>query len=660
MNAQVETPVAEIALQTGAVIDVALNRLKTSPRNARRAPHGEAALEALAASIAVKGVLQAPVVEPELDADGAPTGCYLVTIGEGRRLALCLLAKRKVIRKTALVRVVVDLTNDPQEVSLDENVTRTAMHPADQFEAFRDLSERKGWGAEEIAARFGVSAHVVRQRLRLGAVAPKLMALYREEGLTLDQLMAFAVTEDHARQEQVFDLIGAERPPYAIRRAMTETKVSAQDRRAVFIGAAAYGAAGGTILRDLFTEDGGGWFEDASLLDRLVSERLNAEAEAIRKQEGWKWAEAHIDYPRALGLSRTYPREVERSAEDAAAMAALSDEYDAVVSQHDGAEAWPPEVEARLAEIEAALAAFGDSHVYHPEDIASGGLFVILGHDGVARVERGLIRDEDRPAPEPEPADEDHEVGGEGDEPVVDGDEAGADGKAPLSERLVLDLTAQRTMALRDALAGDATVALTAITHLLALAAFYAPYERPTCLEIKPTSQDLGGQAPGIEDTVAGRNVAARHAVWAGRVPREADDLWDFVQQLGAGELMALMAHCASLTVNAVRTGWDRPTGVFGHADRMAQALSLDMGAYWTPTADTYFGRVAKARIADAVREAVSADAAARIGGLKKPEMAAEAERLIAGTGWLPAVLRPVARAPEDLETVTPMSQEAA
>ena len=109
---------AEIIHQDGDVIDVPLNKLKTSPRNARRTPHAQADIEALAASIAVKGVLQAPVVEPETDEAGIGTGFYLVTIGEGRRLALALLARRKTIRKAEPVRCVVDLTNDPHEISL--------------------------------------------------------------------------------------------------------------------------------------------------------------------------------------------------------------------------------------------------------------------------------------------------------------------------------------------------------------------------------------------------------------------------------------------------------------------------------------------------------------------------------------------------------------
>lgn len=181
-----------------------------------------------------------------------------MSVGEGRRQAHLLCARRKEIRKTEPVRCIVDLANDPHEISLDENVTRQHMHPADEFETFRAAAEGRGLGAEEIGARFGVSAQVVRQRLRLSAVSPKLIATYRQGGLTLDQLMAFAVSEDHARQEQVYEQLSFNRSPSMIRRAMTEAKVPASDRRAMFVGAEAYAVAGGTILRDLFSEDGGG------------------------------------------------------------------------------------------------------------------------------------------------------------------------------------------------------------------------------------------------------------------------------------------------------------------------------------------------------------------------------------------------------------------
>ena len=154
---------------SGVEVWIPLNKLKKSPSNARHTPHGEAAIEALAASIHAKGMLQNLIVQPECDRAGKETGAYFVTAGEGRRLAQLLRAKRRQIPKTEPIRCIVDTTNDPLEVSLDENVTRTEMHPADQFEAFRRLSEERGWGAEEIAARFGVTPNTVRQRLRLAA-----------------------------------------------------------------------------------------------------------------------------------------------------------------------------------------------------------------------------------------------------------------------------------------------------------------------------------------------------------------------------------------------------------------------------------------------------------------------------------------------------------
>ncbi|EGP55808.1 ParB domain-containing protein nuclease [Agrobacterium tumefaciens F2] len=153
----------------------------------------------------------------------------------------------------------------------------------------------------------------------IGAVSPKLMQVYRDGGLTLDQLMAFAIVDDPARQEQVYENLSYNREPWIIRRDLTKTNIAATDRRAVFVGAEAYTEAGGMILRDLFTEDRGGFYEDAALLDRLVIEKLERIAETIKVEEGWKWASVHIDYPHGNGFRRIYPHPVELSEETEAA-----------------------------------------------------------------------------------------------------------------------------------------------------------------------------------------------------------------------------------------------------------------------------------------------------------------------------------------------------
>src|SRR5260370_36394514 len=183
----------------------------------------------------------------------------------GQALSQLLRVKRREIKKTEPIRCIIDTANDPHELSLDENVTLENKHPADQFEAFKKLAEERGFGAEEIAARFGVTPHVVWQRLRLGAVSPKLMQIYRDGDLALDQLMAFAITEDHARQEAAYERLSHNREATTIRRMLTEAHVAATDRRAGFVGAEKYTEVGGTILRDLFTEDRGGYFDDGAL-----------------------------------------------------------------------------------------------------------------------------------------------------------------------------------------------------------------------------------------------------------------------------------------------------------------------------------------------------------------------------------------------------------
>ena len=647
---------------SGETVFLPLNKLKKSPRNARKTPHTEAEIEAYAASIAAKGILQNLVVEPELDADGKHTGFYLVTIGEGRRLAQLLRAKRKEIKKTEAIRCVIDTANDPFEISLDENVTRTAMHPADQFEAFRELSVNRGWGAEEIAARFGVTAHVVKQRMRLGAVSPKLMQVYREGGLTLDQLMAFAITEDHARQEQVHEGLGYNKEPWIIRRDLTKANVPASDRRAIFIGPEAYTEAGGTIIRDLFTEDRGGFYEDAALLDQLVIEKLEGIAEGIRQTEGWKWADVHIDYPHGNGMRRAYPQPVELSEEDEAAYAAAQDEFDRLTAEWDGTEDdLPPDVDERFAELEAETERIDAlRHAYDPDALARGGVFVVLSHDGEARIERGFVRAEDeRTEPEDVADGEDGSVidgvrinddgeiieDGEHDEDGnhvsdldAEDDDAEEDGK-PLPDLLIRDLTAHRTLGLRLALGEQPDMALIAVTHALAAQTFYRGVDAH-CLEIRPSSPHLGGHADGIEDTAAAKALEDRHAGWASDMPRDVADLWGFIAGLDQASVMALFAHCASLTVNALKLSWENKPRAYRTADRLATAIVLDMTAHWLPTVRTYLGRVTKAHIVAAVREAVGDEAAERIAGLKKQPMAEAAEQLLAGTGWLPPLLR--------------------
>ncbi|MBV9563653.1 MAG: chromosome partitioning protein ParB, partial [Bradyrhizobium sp.] len=116
-------------------------------------------------------------------------------------------------------------------------------------------------------------------------------------------------------------------------------------------------------------------------------------------------------------------------------------------------------------------------------------------------------------------------------------------------------------------------------------------------------------------------------------------------------------AHCVAVTVNAVKLPWEPRPRALATADRLAEAVTLDMTGYWRPTVRSYLGRITKARILEAVREAVSCEAAERMTRMKKAEMAEAAEQLLAATGWLPNLLR-TAKAGDEQPAAAPVDAQ--
>lgn len=519
----------------------------------------------------------------------------------------------------------------------------------------------KGQSEEEIAAHQFVSVAVVKQRLKLASVSPKILDVYAADGLTLDQLMAFTVNGDHERQEQVFErlTLAYDKQPFTIRRMLTEGAVRASDKRAQFIGVDAYVEAGGCVMRDLFQGDDGGWLQDPGLVDMMVAERLREEAARV-EAEGWHWVEVAPDFPygHSYGLRQLRGTPVEITAEEQATRDALQAEYDGLVAEYENAPELPDEVDQRLGELETAIEAIDRRPLaYDPAEVARAGAFVSIDRDGDLIVERGYVRPEDELPVEPEPAtDEEDAADGvravaasaeyDGDAAVVQAGPLPApepeeeDGIKPLSDRLVTELTAHRTVALRQALGEQPGVAFLAALHALCLQVFY-PYAIDSCLELTVKSVGFSAQAPGLADSTAAVALGERHQAWREALPKEASDLWDVLAGFDGDSRARLFAHCIAQGVNACVEPYNRRPRAIAHADRLAQAVDLDMvAAGWTPTVATYLGRVTKARILLAVEEGRGKPAAARIDHLKKDEMAEHAETLLAGSGWLPEPLR--------------------
>lgn len=640
--------------------DIPFNQLVLSQRNVRRVKAG-LSIEDLAEDIYRRTLLQSLNVRPVIGEDGQETGQFEVPAGGRRFRALELLVKTKRMAKDQPVPCVVREAGIAEEDSLAENVMRVALHPLDQFRAFSALIEA-GLSEEDIAARFFVSVSTVRQRLRLAAVSPALLDVYADDGMSLEQLMAFTVNENHARQEQVWEQVrqGYQPSAWQIRRLLTEDAIDANDRRVRFIGIDAYVEAGGYVMRDLFSSEQDGWLQDPALVELLVNEKLNEVAQEIG-DEGWKWVEAAVDlaYGCERGMRRITGATVPLTNEEQSRLDSLVEEYDRLGEQYQDGGDLPDEVDARLTEIDAEITALTQRPVsYDPDEIARAGVFVSLAHDGRLRIDRGYVRPEDEPGAEggetePGAAANDMPtgtavtIGGQAQtgDPVDDEDDA----IRPLPDRLVSELTAERTLALRDALANAPDAAFLALLHALCLSVFRS-HGVQGCVQIGVTQTWFGTVAPRLRETVWSQNIQTRHEQWAERLPNEPAELWITIAAMAHDQQMALLAHCVSLGVNALfeaTKGYDGRISAHGVAQRIAAAdalaavVGLDMAeAGWTATVDNYLGRVTKPRIIEAVREARGDATAVLIEHLKKGDMAREAERLLEGTGWLPEPLR--------------------
>ena len=529
---------------TAVPIAIPLARLVASAANVRKTGAKDGIAE-LAASIAAHGLRQNLNVRP------TESERFEVVAGGRRLRALRLLVKQKRLPKDVAVPcIVIDAAEDASEISLVENTLRAAMHPDDQFAAFQGLVDG-GMPVEDVAARFGVTPALVERRLKLAKVSPRLRGVFRKGELTLDHMMAFTVTDDHAEQERVWkELPQWNRDPEDIRAALTGEALRFDHPLARFVGVEAYVAAGGGVMRDLFDEANEGYLSDRVLLFQLASDKLDA-AVAEVKAEGWKWAKAELERDYGTHYRRVFP----------------------VGQDSKEAEDVPTD--------------------YAADDMARAGAIIRVNRDGGLEVDRGLVHPDDVQR-----------------EPAVVG-EAGVQAKrkaepGELPAVLIEDVTAHRTAALRIELARNPAVALPATVHALALSLIYGEgVVPPTCLAVRASSENLERHVEVLEDSSAHAALAGEAERWGDRLPGDVADLFGWCLAQTQDVLLDLLAYLAGLTVNAVEAKYDgNRNGRIGHADVLAKALSLDMTQHWTPSVEGFYGRVTKPTLIHIVSEA--------------------------------------------------------
>jgi ParB family transcriptional regulator, chromosome partitioning protein len=593
---------------TYSTASIPLNKLVPWDGNVRKTEPTKD-IEELVASIEAMGILQSLVVKK------ASRGKFSIIAGRRRYHASCILVERgKMAFDAPIPCQIVPSGADSAEISLTENVVRAPMHPADQFEAFSALAD-DGSTPAEIAARFGISETAVKQRLKLARVSPNVFQAYKDGKLSLEQVQAFTVSDDHAAQDELLESVSEfHHHPASIRNALTEGEIRGSDKRARFVTVAAYEEAGGAIRRDLFAEDDDGAFLlDGQLLDRLALEKLKAEAEVI-KAEGWKWVETALEIDRSeMDFRVRRPEPLPLSDEQAAEHKRLSEEYTELFDRSDEPN---EETSERLEAIESRIAELEDREsAYTPEVMAIAGAIVTLRYNGDLEILRGLVRPED----------------------ISKGEEATQASKPKerpeFSTKLTESLTAAKSAAIGAALSQNPSVALAAVVHGLAISVFDS-YSGDARLHIR-------AQVTGYAEESRGANeMGTAYETWADKLPGEESALWEWCLEQEQDTLLDLLAFCAGRTVDAVTSKYDSDPGRIAHGDALAAALSLDMKQWFTPTAENFFKRVGRQTIVNAIKQATGKPSKRSWEKMRKSELAALAERETAGTGWLPPILR--------------------
>jgi ParB family chromosome partitioning protein len=442
--------------------------------------------------------------------------------------------------------------------------------------------------------------------------------------------MAFAVTDDHERQVQVFESLHKNnRHANWIRQALTTDELPSNDRLVRFVTLKAYEKAGGPVRVDLFSDQNNTYVQDVALLRSLAQAKLDKKVEQAKDEEGAAWAEGRLDCDYAernafgrVGMIRKQP-----TAKVAKQLAALQAELAALEVQNEDSEDGGDyeQIEALQEKIDTIEQGLQQPD---PRAVSIAGILLTLEHDGRVQITRGLIRAADKKALKA--LAHSPEEGQGGAEPSDEGD-AGAG----LSGALRLNLSAQFTAGLQARLDASPGVALRALTATLWVgASANSLYRGGWMVSVRGTPPNLRQHAEGIEAGAACAALAASHAAWEARIGVEKN-VFATLKNWSDTDVIALLAHCTALNTDVIGQ-----SGPSHDAVALASAAALDMRDYWQPTAEAFLKRVPKGVILNALREVNPALDLAPFEKAKKGELIAMAEPILVAAKWVPAALR--------------------
>ncbi|MBN6738878.1 ParB/RepB/Spo0J family partition protein [Burkholderia multivorans] len=616
---------------------IPLKRLVASPYNQRKKKRDQATIVAIADNMLAVGQLQNLVVHkmPQRAKKAQEWG---VDAGETRRQAFLFNVERGYMSMDDEVRCIEISEAQAILASASENDLHVPPHPADQFAAYKALAD-EGRSPEFIAAVFNVSPKVVAGRLKLASVSPKLFELFAADVISLEQIKALAITDDHKRQEAAW--FGAKgqwnQSPSALRNVLKGEKLSFGDRMVRFVTVAAYEAAGGEVERDLFAAQDDGFIVNRELLARLFDEKIACTVESI-KAEGWNWVEARptFDYDDRNQFTQLYSTPVpltgdEKAKYEEAQMRAdeLSEKIEASYDAEVGDAAYLSDedrekLDAECNQLYAIMQEMDDRDgEFTSEQMKVSGAIVTVGYDGALEIVRGLVRREDRAQARAMMEEAGQSVPRSLTKKV----------KGLHSEKLLLNLTSHRTAAVQTALVANPGVALVAVAHRLLLEFVYEHYSDLSAVQIKEQQPMYSADraVPGIKELPQYDQLARSVLAVTRMIPKNPNELFGWLLEQPQAVVLNILAVCTALSLNGVsRT--EEPNAI----NALAGALELDLTKYWKPTCESYLNHVSKDRIVAIVSDVISKEHGARLGKMKKAEAAQEAEKLLADKNWLP------------------------
>jgi ParB family chromosome partitioning protein len=588
----------------------------------------------LARSIAARGILQNLVVFRD---DEVQQDVWFVSAGQRRLMALDYLYRVGAIDDEFLVRVEIIDKSEALVVSVAENNDREDMHLSDLILAVNNLA-KDGDAVEVIAAKFGYKVSYISKLMKLANMAPELLALLKQDSISLNQLIALSITDDHTRQLWAWNNASYDKLPRDLRRlALNEEQPVSDNKFIKVVGVDAYCEAGGVIKHDLFTqhEAHGGYITDPSLVQELALTKLQSIADKIAKEEGWSWAgsqeklETWGDDKNRYEFPNPDIDDYDLTSEQQNKIDSIYDKLEQnrfameTAEELEGEDKWAATrpLSQERNKLDEDLRTILASANFRSEYKAQRGVIVSIGYHGDVTITRGLMKLADKAKKE--------------NKAVTVSEDGQVTDVTQVSAALARSLSCERTLAVQAAIAQKPEIALALMVQNMALRIFSAGYyPNPVNCTAQQTTRTMINDAPGSEDGIAAKQLAELHAKWESLLPKGWERDFTLLLVLGVDQLLELQAYCVASTIDGSVCQYT--AGKQSPLQKVEFAMNFNIHEYWKPTVQNFWGRLKKEAMLDQLTQAGVSVNSDEFMAYKKSDAAKRAETLIENVQWVP------------------------